>query len=107
MSLAKEVLKLYEEAMKIGLSSDTSLVEADKHMELKPLGIINKTYFIEINGRKYGYEASSQINKSIDEIVKTFQDMLKTNNRGEALAWLRSATKNVSGSVKGVSPLMR
>ncbi len=79
----------------------------DKKFELKPLGIINKTYFLEINGRKYGYEVAPHISKSIEEVVKSFNDMLKTNSRGEALAWLRSATKLVAGSVKGVSPLAR
>lgn len=106
MNLAKEVLKLYESSMKRCSSSDKNL-SIDEGLDLKPLGVINKTYFVEINGRKYGYVPASHINKSIEEIVKTFLDMLRTNNRGEALAWLRSATENVSGSVKNTSPLMR
>ena len=79
----------------------------DKEFDLKPMGIINKTYFLEINGRKYGYVVAPHISDTIEQVVKRFNDMLKTNSRGQALAYLRSATTLASGSVKGVSPIMR
>ena len=79
----------------------------DKEFNLKPMGIINKTYFLEINGKKYGYVVAPHISDTIEQVVKRFNDMLKTESRGQALAYLRTATKLVSGSVKGVSPIMR
>lgn len=113
MTLSESVLNENYAALLESLSTDfpwtrKQLLEAsDKEFDLKPLGVINKTYFIEINGRKYGYVVAPHLSDTIEQVVKRFNDMLKTNNRGQALAYLRSATKVVSGSVKGISPLMR
>lgn len=75
----------------------------DEDLNLKPLGVINKTYFVEINGHKYGYTSSG---RDISDIAKTFEKMMQYG-RGKALAWLKKNTDLASGSVKGVSPLMR
>lgn len=73
-------------------------------LDVIPHGILGSTLFVTINGRKYGYNAAPNAGKSIEEIEKTFIDMIK-HGAGKALAWLKKVTVLASGSVKGLSKL--
>lgn len=73
-------------------------------LDVKELGILGDTFFVEVNGRKYGYTAPE--NMTLVDVEKQFKKLM-TYSKGKALAWLKKNSKLVSGSVKGVSPLVR
>ena len=71
-------------------------------LTVKGLGVLGNTYFVNVNGNKYGYSASPEQDLSIEEIQKKFEKMC-TFSAGKALAWLKKVTMLDSGSVKGKS----
>jgi 2'-5' RNA ligase len=84
--------------------SESLIAACSEALDVIPHGILGSTLFVTINGRKYGYNAAPNAGKSIEEIEKTFIDMIK-HGAGKALAWLKKVTVLASGSVKGLSKL--
>ena len=82
---------------------------SQKSLDLKPLGTIGNTFFVMINGRKYGYEPQPQTKMTADQLEKEFLSRIKLLGRGVALKWLKDPqiTKLVSGSVKGIPVVAR
>jgi len=75
-------------------------------LEVKNLGVLGNTLFLDINGTRYGYSANHPEGHGIEKISKQFDDMSK-HSVGKALAWLKTVTKLESGSVKGVPKTIR
>lgn len=92
------------------IKSITRVTLEEAILSIKVLGVLGSTFFIEMDGHKYGY---SELEKkddpkyvALEDLERKFKKML-TFSAGKALAWLKSHTVLVSGSVKGISPLMR
>lgn len=78
----------------------------DEKLDLSPKGVLGSTFFLDINGNRYGYNVDSGKYKgSIEDLEKEF--LSKIDKPGAALAWLKSVTTLASGSLKGISPILR
>lgn len=64
-------------------------------------GVLGNTFFVTVNGQKYGYEA---VSGKIEDLAAKFGRLLKVSG-GKALSWLKKNASVVSGSLKGKSQL--
>lgn len=67
-----------------------------ENLAVSAVGMKGKTYYIEINGKMYGYEPLAG---TTDELAGKFAGMLKYS-AGKALAWLKKNSNLVHGSMK-------